>query len=302
MVMKMVRRETNGERPELEERAQRMYLSGADNAVANTPPNSTLVDQSLATTEQAKRLANLADDSPAVVEADNRPNYTERDKTASSTSTKRFKDFTIPNVQTGHYLIANVYKGERYMHEFIQDLRDQGLEADYFTNPKNGMNYVYLKSFESQREAINAYRSNLDGQYPGETWVMNVKGAEDYGNIAQNTNGYDYSTPESKTTQNGIGRPSQPSMKTYSIDGIGSGFYIIANVFANPNNANRFVKQLNDQGLEAGYFINPENNYRYVFLKKHEEWSNALVSYYSNLNDAYYDPIWIMRVKPNQIT
>ncbi|MDH3796447.1 MAG: hypothetical protein OER83_06205, partial [Flavobacteriaceae bacterium] len=84
--------------------------------------------------------------------------------------------------------------------------------------------------------------------------------------------------------------------------GEGNGFYIIANVFANPNNAKRFVKYLNNQGLNASYFINPENDYRYVYLKKHNSWNNALIAYYSNLNDTYMDKMWIMRVTPNLIT
>ena len=37
-------------------------------------------------------------------------------------------------------------------------------------------------------------------------------------------------------------------------------------------------------------------------LKRHSEWTNALVAYYSKLNNTYEDKIWIMRVKPNQIS
>lgn len=55
--------------------------------------------------------------------------------------------------------------------------------------------------------------------------------------------------------------------KSYIIEGTGSGYYLIANVFANPNNAKKFVKLLNSFGLSASYFINPKNNYRYVYLK-----------------------------------
>ena len=87
----------------------------------------------------------------------------------------------------------------------------------------------------------------------------------------------------------------------YAIDGANSGYYIIANVFANPNNANRFVKLLNSYGLNASYFINPENNYRYVYLKRHQSWNNALISYYSKINDSYDDKMWIMRVAREEI-
>jgi hypothetical protein len=96
------------------------------------------------------------------------------------------------------------------------------------------------------------------------------------------------------------GRETEP--QDYDFSGVGTAYYIIANVFANPNNANRFVKLLNSRGLSAGYFINPENNYRYVYIKRYDSWNNALISYYSKLNSAYDDKMWIMRVTPNLMT
>jgi hypothetical protein len=86
-----------------------------------------------------------------------------------------------------------------------------------------------------------------------------------------------------------------------AVYGEGTAYYIIANVFSDPNNANRFVRYLNSKGLNASYFINPENNYRYVYLKRHENWNSALISYYSKLNDTYDEKMWIMRVRPNQL-
>lgn len=81
------------------------------------------------------------------------------------------------------------------------------------------------------------------------------------------------------------------------------GFYIIANVFAVHKNATRFVAKLRSMGIDADFFINPKNNYRYVFVSKHDSWSNALNLYYSNVNGKYYGDIWIMLVNtsPNQL-
>ena len=81
------------------------------------------------------------------------------------------------------------------------------------------------------------------------------------------------------------------------------GFYIIANVFAIHKNATRFVDKLRSMGIDADFFINPKNNYRYVFVSKHDSWSNALNLYYSNINGKYYGDIWIMLVNttPDQL-
>lgn len=74
------------------------------------------------------------------------------------------------------------------------------------------------------------------------------------------------------------------------------GFYIIANVFTEPSLATNFINQLKKQGIKANYFVNPKNNLRYVYLRKHSTWSDALISYYTNVDNTYFDTIWIMNI------
>lgn len=74
------------------------------------------------------------------------------------------------------------------------------------------------------------------------------------------------------------------------------GFYIIANVFSEPTLASNFINQLKKQGVQANYFVNPKNNLRYVYLQKHSTWNDALISYYTNVNNTYFDTIWIMNI------
>jgi len=80
------------------------------------------------------------------------------------------------------------------------------------------------------------------------------------------------------------------------VDNQEPGFYIIANVFSEPTFANDFLKKLKKQGVEASYFINPKNNFRYVYLKKQSDWSEALISYYTNVDNTYFEEIWIMNI------
>ena len=74
------------------------------------------------------------------------------------------------------------------------------------------------------------------------------------------------------------------------------GFYIIANVFSEPAFADDFIQKLKKKGIDAHYFINPKNNFRYVYLKKHSDWSEALITYYTNVDDTYFEEIWIMNI------
>jgi type IX secretion system PorP/SprF family membrane protein len=80
------------------------------------------------------------------------------------------------------------------------------------------------------------------------------------------------------------------------VDNQEPGYYIISNVFSDPAFADDFINKLKKRGIKANYFINPKNNFRYVYLKKHSEWSEALISYYTNVDNTYFDEIWIMNI------
>ena len=194
------------------------------------------------------------------------------------------------------------------MDKFMGSLNAQGFNANYIDNPNNGLKYVYLERYDTWSEAAEAYKNNMNGAYNDALWIMNVDNrytneryASNVDKLQQKSSKYTTDVPEKNVVEKDkIARVDLKS-RTYRIDGLGQGYYIIANVFANPNNANRFVKLLNSYGLSASYFINPENNWRYVYLKRHESWNNALISYYSKLNDQYDDKMWIMRVKSEAV-
>lgn len=321
MVMKMVRRQTQGNRPSLEEQAKKVYfavndkdaqlqidaISKKSDAVAANATNSSL-NNIKQQSKISKKLNDIKNGSisNSQLEADKFAQVAKK----NNIKNKRFHN--LKGVDNGYYIVANVYKGSHYLNKFIADLKEKGVEATYFTNPNNGLKYVYLERFDNWKEALALHKSNANGKYAGDLWIMNVDNrvkkytnrdksyASNLNNIKKPTK---FNTPDLQ--KNVVKKPKVnkiPAIQRLKLNGIDSGYYIIANVFANTNNANRFVKLLNTKGLNASYFVNPENNYRYVYLKKHGSWNNALISYYSNLNHAYDDKMWIMRVTPNQLT
>ena len=348
MVMRMVRNETNGERPDLEQRAKELFLDeNSDTEIASSynpsntgqPINSNKVvneSQQDIVVVAANNTKEPVIKSEAVVATNTTDRSTvdreyqkqvqpkdavvaNRRRTTTTTPTttttevvqdgvksRRFKN--LPDVTDGYYVVANVYKGGQYMNNFIDDLNAKGIQADYIDNPNTGLKYVYLQRFETFEDAVAAHDSKLNGAYDGAMWIMNVDNK--YSNEAYASNVNKLKEKSSKydsnvLTSNEVVRDNVDSReidsKSYVIEGAGSGYYLIANVFANPNNAKKFVALLNSFGLSASYFINPKNNYRYVYLKKHDSWTNALISYYSKLNDAYDDKMWIMRVNQEQM-
>ncbi|MGB6153460.1 MAG: PorP/SprF family type IX secretion system membrane protein [Pricia sp.] len=285
-------------------------LTGA-NGISEQNRDAVAVTSSSTDRRNPNATGNSADRTRPISAKDNTQNIIETDDfaaTAQRSNVKGRKFRNLEGTKDGYYVVANVYKGGKYMEKFINDMGDQGFNPDYIDNPENGLKYVYLERYDTWQEALDAHKSGMNGAYTNDLWIMNVDNR--YTNEAYASNVDKLKTKSAKYSndalqQNVIVRDKvadkELSAKTYQIEGIGSGFYIIANVFANPKNANRFVKLLNSYGLSAGYFINPENNWRYVYLKKHASWNSALLSYYTNLNDSYSDKMWIMRVRPNQL-
>lgn len=329
MVMRMVRNETNGNNPELERRAEALF-KGEDNtsdvASVNPSKENTSMDGGKEYVETGRKEA-LKD---AVATQTQKPVRTTAPKRAADAvasrsdrvsvsnpqertavvqdkiKSRRFKD--LPDVTDGFYVVANVYKGGRYMDNFLNKLNDKGINANYVDNPNNGLKYVYLNRYDTFAEAKAAAESNLDGNYDGPTWIMNVDNrytneayADNVNKLKEKTSKYDSDVLRKNVIVKDKVVANTSENDSYKINGLGSGYYLIANVFAVPQNANRFVALLNSIGLSASYFINPKNNYRYVYLKRHDDWSNALISYYSKLNDAYNDKMWIMRVRSDQM-
>ena len=378
MVMRMVRSETNNERPDLEKRAEKIFLEGRDKpiAIANNnvkkipngvkftveedetekPVIRTTATRTIITPEVEEEVADNEPDiqtnttrtiiTPTEIEeeivenesdpqsnttrsiiipteveeeivennttlektravavvAQDKTKNTLQSKNRNGIKSKKYKN--LDGVKDGYYIVANVYKGGKYMNDFIGNMNEKGFNSNYIENPSNGLKYVYLERYDTWQEAAEAYKSNMNGNYENDLWVMNVDNRYTNEAYTNNVNKLNKKSSKYGTTvlqQNVIEKDKIASNKiapkTYKIDGIGSGYYIIANVFSKPNNAKRFIKLLNSYGLSASYFINPENNWRYVYLKKHESWNNALISYYSKINDSYNDKMWIMRVK-----
>lgn len=306
-VMRMVRNETNGKRPDLEERAKVEYFLNND--------KSALAQQSIDPKEFNKQPVEEKDPEPvirkeqtrdAVAQISTKQEKTQQTQASSGVKSRKFRD--LQGVEDGYYVVANVYQDEHYLNKFVDAMKDEGFPANYIDNPSNGLKYVYLKRYNSWKEAENAYRSKLGGNYSGDLWIMNVDNRYRNDAYVANTNKIKEKSSKFGTdvlqknvvAQDNIASNATEEQEFERSQGI-TDYYIIANVFANPKNATRFVKLLNSRGLSAGFFINPINKYRYVYLKKHNTWNNALVSYYSKINDAYTDKMWIMRVTPNLI-
>lgn len=78
-------------------------------------------------------------------------------------------------LEPGFYLIANVYGTKKYFDNFMEALREQGLEPKSFYRSFNKYNYVYLERYNTMAEAREARDSKFFGKYMEKTWIFRVK-------------------------------------------------------------------------------------------------------------------------------
>lgn len=91
-------------------------------------------------------------------------------------------------------------------------------------------------------------------------------------------------------------REAVKKVSRLNVEGMDSGYYIIAGVYSGEENAQKFIEKMSERGVKTGVFLNPNNNMRYVYLKKLATWREALISYYSNVDNTYFESIWIMSI------
>ncbi len=77
-------------------------------------------------------------------------------------------------LKNGYYIVAGVFGDVHNVKSFQEKLSKKNLVSKVATHPESELNYVYIKEFKDWEEAINACKSNLNGNYYDKLWIMNV--------------------------------------------------------------------------------------------------------------------------------
>ncbi|MGB5205518.1 MAG: OmpA family protein [Eudoraea sp.] len=77
-------------------------------------------------------------------------------------------------LRNGYYIVAGVFGNIDNVKSFREKLRKKNLASKVATHPESGLNYVYIKESKDWEAAINACKSNLNGNYNDKLWIMNV--------------------------------------------------------------------------------------------------------------------------------
>ncbi|UNY99711.1 PorP/SprF family type IX secretion system membrane protein [Zhouia spongiae] len=207
------------------------------------------------------------------------------------------------NKDNKYLVIANVFKDRENSARFIEQMQSKGMNARSFS--KNGLHYVYLDEYSNWTDASVASENGLNGRYNDKTWVLRQQidnSNNQYGGARDRwTNaGLMECTKENIERLNSItfkGFRGHQALQKMLDDKMKNGYYLIANVFSEHKNASRFIDQLRSMGIEAHYFVNPNNNYSYVYLNQDISLQSAKTLYNQNKDKEYAFDLWIMHVK-----
>jgi outer membrane protein OmpA-like peptidoglycan-associated protein len=81
-----------------------------------------------------------------------------------------------------------------------------------------------------------------------------------------------------------------------------NGYYIIAGVYGDRTNAEKFVKKLKLKQLDPLILTHPVSNLNYVSLAQFENWKQAINSCSTEMNGKYNSEVWIMDVQGSSAT
>lgn len=81
----------------------------------------------------------------------------------------------VEGLEPGYYLQVNVYSKKPYADKFLDELRNDGINANYFINPSTGYRHVYILKSDDREEAIRLYNNNLNNSYYDRKSIINIK-------------------------------------------------------------------------------------------------------------------------------
>jgi len=82
----------------------------------------------------------------------------------------------------------------------------------------------------------------------------------------------------------------------YTIPSLQEGYYLVTNVFSMPANTSKWKDELKTKGHIANSFVNPKNNWDYVYVFYSEDLDEIYAKYLELVKLSYFQDIWISKV------
>lgn len=85
-------------------------------------------------------------------------------------------------------------------------------------------------------------------------------------------------------------------VQSMSVPGLAAGYYLVTNVFSVSGNATKWSEFLTEKNYQAQTFINPRNNWNYVYVAKNNDLKPVYEKWKEYKGFKYFKEIWIMKI------
>ncbi|NNE02779.1 MAG: hypothetical protein HKN52_06385, partial [Eudoraea sp.] len=202
----------------------------------------------------------------------------------------------LTNIFNGYYLVTGVFGVQQNAKKFVRALKSKHLDAKLFTNPENGLNYVYIARATHGNEAISSYFATLNSGYKDKVWILNVIDSKEFPIETRKE------LVATSLFENFKSAAKENNIATRTIVGLSdvqSGYYVIAGVFGDRSNVAKFKRQLSSKNITAYSLTHPKTQLNYVYLQHTQDWKEALASSISKFDGRYKQKVWIMNIQAN---
>lgn len=149
-----------------------VYLSKVDNQDEAINLFLSKLDDSYK--ERIQILAINKSNNNLIAEAKNQNAIPEKSKDNIEKAPFEIQVVTIPGESKGYYLVANVFSVKENSTNFMNTLKNKGLNPKLLLNKLNDYKYVYLEKVENEQDAINLYLSKVNNTYQDKIWILSV--------------------------------------------------------------------------------------------------------------------------------
>ncbi len=218
--------------------------------------------------------------------------------------TKQFK-----GAEAGYYLIHGVFGSQDNARKAIRNLNRSGITADILHNPVNGYSYVFVKHLKNGGDAIHECLQIREVGY-ADVWIFRLEAPETPPSTTKTVKKTTPGVSEEAILKSNLKKIGLSGRQTREMEGSAPGYYLIAGVFGQKENASRYVRQFSDARLDPQILEDTEASRYYVSIKYFDD-LNGLGSFYVGpIANRFDGKVWVLaiadktshsaEIKPNQ--
>ena len=221
-------------------------------------------------------------------------------------------------IAEGYYIIAGVFGNPNNAKKFVNTLRKKGLHPGILVHPTNGLNYISIDFQKNWKKSIAKSISKFDGKYHETTWILNVatpktkrKAAipiakkEEKEEITAEILSEKVLAPAIFSDELKFKliakKHNVPHRIIEDLEGLESGYYMVAGVYGSFTNAQKFANKLRKHNLAPAVVTHPETGLNYVHLGLYKSGEKAISSFISKQDGRYKGKTWILNIKTPKI-